>query len=214
MNPQVQRPHLPALDGLRGAAVLLVFGFHFVLALGLARPGAVAERGWPAKLARLGQSGVDLFFVLSGFLITGILVDARKTVRPLTTFYLRRAVRILSALLPEFSPVLCRVAEAGTRVLGAALDAPVVPGVPAERSPYVPPGNVTGAGALLVAGGRGALLPRVACAGHQIDRPAGRSGSGGDDRGGRLDSRPFRRGGVYYVLPHPLPPPTGWGPAR
>lgn len=86
----VRGRHIPALDGLRGVAVLMVFVFHFCQ--------AYPDGGWFAatvgRVAPLGQSGVDLFFVLSGFLITGILIDARGSDRPLVTFYARRAVRI------------------------------------------------------------------------------------------------------------------------
>ncbi|MEI7704779.1 MAG: acyltransferase family protein [Deltaproteobacteria bacterium] len=65
--------HHPALDGLRGVAVLLVLGFHF---LHIDGEGGPAER-FLLGATRSGWAGVDLFFVLSGFLITGILLDAR-----------------------------------------------------------------------------------------------------------------------------------------
>lgn len=74
--------HIPALDGLRGVAVLGVIAFH-------------AER------LRGGYLGVDLFFVLSGFLITSLLLGERArdgTVR-LTSFWGRRIRRLMPALL-------------------------------------------------------------------------------------------------------------------
>jgi len=82
--------HLPALDGLRGVAVLLVLAFHLSHLEG--------ATGQPARLVlaatRFGWSGVDLFFVLSGFLITGILLDAKGGPSYFRAFYLRRALRI------------------------------------------------------------------------------------------------------------------------
>ncbi|HEU0302279.1 MAG TPA: acyltransferase [Longimicrobium sp.] len=84
--------HVPALDGLRGIAILAVLVLHLTSAL-------TAPESTPARLARqagsFGWSGVDLFFVLSGFLITGILADAQETPRRFRTFYARRALRIL-----------------------------------------------------------------------------------------------------------------------
>src|SRR5262245_20578559 len=62
------RAHLPALDGLRGLAVLAVMFYHFNLIIDMTY---AAFDGIPAALARSGWCGVDLFFVLSGFLITG-----------------------------------------------------------------------------------------------------------------------------------------------
>ena len=63
----------PALDGLRGVAILLVFIFHYGGGLRSAHPlvralGYFTETGW---------TGVILFFALSGFLITGSLWDSR-----------------------------------------------------------------------------------------------------------------------------------------
>ena len=80
------RDHLPALDGLRALAVLLVLWQHLPrTALGDA--GAVA-------LIRPGYLGVDVFFVLSGFLITRILLSERERGVPLRWFLLRRFLRI------------------------------------------------------------------------------------------------------------------------
>jgi peptidoglycan/LPS O-acetylase OafA/YrhL len=76
-------PHRPALDGLRGLAVLSVVAFHANAAL------------------RGGYLGVDLFFVLSGYLITSILVaehEAKGRI-DLRRFWVRRARRLLPALL-------------------------------------------------------------------------------------------------------------------
>jgi len=81
--------HLPALDGVRGIAILLVLALHLTLLQPL--------RGvdWLVySLARTGWAGVDLFFVLSGFLITGILYEARGREGALRTFYGRRFLRI------------------------------------------------------------------------------------------------------------------------
>src|SRR5690242_18800723 len=59
------RGHVPVLDGLRGLAILLVLFAHFTPKGGHTLVGAVV-RG----IASVGSTGVDLFFVLSGFLIT------------------------------------------------------------------------------------------------------------------------------------------------
>lgn len=85
--------HIRLLDGLRGCAVLSVMLYHFtapemtVKATGLlGRLQAVMAAGW---------CGVDLFFVLSGFLITGILLDAKGHSQTyFKSFYVRRVLRI------------------------------------------------------------------------------------------------------------------------
>lgn len=90
-----QRRHIPALDGLRGFAVLLVIVQHFVT-LEPSSPASMLVR----LVAASGWVGVDLFFLLSGFLITGILLDARNEgLLALRPFYARRALRILPPLV-------------------------------------------------------------------------------------------------------------------
>lgn len=83
--------HLPVLDGLRGIAVLLVVLFHVFL-YNTAALGDHAET--VMRFAVFGQTGVDLFFVLSGFLITRILLSSRNQKNQIKNFYIRRFLRI------------------------------------------------------------------------------------------------------------------------
>ncbi len=69
------RAYYPALDGLRALALILVVAQHYIY----------LPWGW---------TGVDLFFVLSGFLITGILYDTRDARHRVRNFYIRRTLRI------------------------------------------------------------------------------------------------------------------------
>jgi peptidoglycan/LPS O-acetylase OafA/YrhL len=82
---------IPELDGLRGVAILLVLFYHAVFEM---RPSSKLL-SLAVVSGRLTWSGVDLFFVLSGFLIGGILLDVRTSPRYFRTFYFRRAYRIL-----------------------------------------------------------------------------------------------------------------------
>lgn len=88
---------LPELDGLRGLAVLLVVFLHWVVRLGDARPLTRTWPLWARRFADMSWCGVDLFFVLSGFLIGGILLDHRRAPRLLKAFYARRVTRIFPA---------------------------------------------------------------------------------------------------------------------
>jgi peptidoglycan/LPS O-acetylase OafA/YrhL len=82
--------HLPLLDGVRGLAILMVVVLH-VAHTGRSEVGI--DR-LVRKLATTGWMGVDLFFVLSGFLITGILLDAKNDPHYFRNFYMRRVLRI------------------------------------------------------------------------------------------------------------------------
>jgi peptidoglycan/LPS O-acetylase OafA/YrhL len=75
-----ERQRFAPLDGLRGLAIAAVFCFHYRI-----EPQSPAEWGWV---------GVDLFFALSGFLITGILFDSLGEQHYFKNFYIRRALRI------------------------------------------------------------------------------------------------------------------------
>jgi peptidoglycan/LPS O-acetylase OafA/YrhL len=90
------RPFMPELDTLRGIAVLgvlLLHGFYW-------RYGSSSFGLWSGRFmeaTRFGWTGVNLFFVLSGFLITGILLDSKDKPHFYRRFYTRRALRILPA---------------------------------------------------------------------------------------------------------------------
>jgi len=92
----ILRPYMPELDTIRGIAVLGVLFLHFFFW----QYGKLSFSG-PARaflnLTQPGGLGVNLFFVLSGFLITGILLDSKDHPHFYRRFYTRRALRILPA---------------------------------------------------------------------------------------------------------------------
>ena len=94
----VLRAKMPELDSLRGIACLMVLVFHgfgnHYTAVGLESiPRTVVQ------ISGYGWTGVNLFFVLSGFLITGILLNSREERGYYKRFYIRRVLRILPAYL-------------------------------------------------------------------------------------------------------------------
>src|SRR5689334_7332040 len=84
-----------SLDGIRGVAVLLVMLFHFTVGFKdiLLINGNIFSKAFFA-LANIGWVGVDIFFVLSGFLITSILMTTKNSTNYYSAFYLRRMCRI------------------------------------------------------------------------------------------------------------------------
>jgi peptidoglycan/LPS O-acetylase OafA/YrhL len=80
---------IPGLDGLRGMAILTVMIYHMTLLI----PNNVIDSGWVA-IASVGWCGVDLFFVLSGFLISTILLESKTQDNFLRNFWMRRVLRI------------------------------------------------------------------------------------------------------------------------
>ena len=121
-SPPINHDDLPgsriaALDGVRGVAIALVVIFHY-----FTNPiGQFAEQ--PLRYLQLagylGWTGVDLFFVLSGFLIGGILLDNRQATNYYRVFYLRRACRILPLyflVLAVFAILLLAMPSWGTRL--------------------------------------------------------------------------------------------------
>jgi peptidoglycan/LPS O-acetylase OafA/YrhL len=84
-RPRPYPAQIPELDGVRGIAVLLVMICHSAMWLPLSPLRSLLVEG---------RIGVDLFFVLSGFLITGILLDTQRDRRALRNFYIRRGLRI------------------------------------------------------------------------------------------------------------------------
>lgn len=81
--------HNPGLDGLRGIAILLVFTSHYLVV-----DPSTPFRSWLQHLIQYNR-GVDLFFVLSGYLITGILWDTKGCGHYYRNFYMRRILRVI-----------------------------------------------------------------------------------------------------------------------
>ncbi|MGB6545111.1 MAG: acyltransferase [Candidatus Acidiferrales bacterium] len=108
--PAAKAFRIPELDGLRGIAVLSVVCIHYIVV----PPTAVAPIATLfQKAVALGWSGVDLFFVLSGFLIGGILLDARASPNYFKAFYARRFFRIVPLYYAWILLYIALVALAG-----------------------------------------------------------------------------------------------------
>ena len=96
--------YLRGLDGLRGLAISLVLLYHGWTFRGTGDVGAAID-----TVRAIGWAGVDVFFVLSGFLITGILVETKGQPRSWRSFLIRRGLRIF----PLYYAVLVLLVAAG-----------------------------------------------------------------------------------------------------
>ena len=96
----VEKDRIGALDGWRGAAILLVLIDH---------AGELSHASWFHKVTRVGATGVGIFFALSGFLITSLLIsEQKKTGRiHLAKFYTRRVFRIVPSVVVFLATLLC-----------------------------------------------------------------------------------------------------------
>ena len=97
---------IPGLDGIRAIAILMVLGHHFI---------SESSPNWfLSTLAKNGGYGVEVFFILSGFLITILILREEKKWGSFSIrgFYLRRTLRIFPPLL-VFLAILCIMHTAG-----------------------------------------------------------------------------------------------------
>jgi len=109
------KQRLIELDGLRGSALVMILVFHAV-----SQEGAYSPDSFLAFLQRsasLFWTALDLFFVLSGFLIGGILMDQRGSPRYFKTFYVRRFTRIVPVYFAWVLAYVLLIAIAGHLVV-------------------------------------------------------------------------------------------------
>ncbi|RTL45798.1 MAG: acyltransferase [Candidatus Melainabacteria bacterium] len=118
--------HLPALDGLRGLAIALVLITHCENALHWTPQSDFFVKA-VHKVVCFSTCGVDLFFVLSGFLITGILLRSKNSANYFKSFYVRRALRIFPLYYLALALIWC-----GIKIWGEPPDA--LMGMPADRT--------------------------------------------------------------------------------
>jgi peptidoglycan/LPS O-acetylase OafA/YrhL len=97
--------HVSQLDGVRGVAILLVLVWHYFNGQVVPEPKSIVSCF--TRAFSLTWSGVDLFFVLSGFLIAGVLLDHRNTSNYFGVFYLRRVCRIFPLYFLLLALFLC-----------------------------------------------------------------------------------------------------------
>lgn len=119
LRSSARRGFIPEFDGLRGVAILAVMIYHFFQYKGPGSAGQALHR-----LASIGWAGVDVFFVISGFLITGILLDSRARPKRWRHFFIRRSLRIF----PLYYLVMAAVTAVGigATALGLNIDHPAV----------------------------------------------------------------------------------------
>jgi len=99
-----ERKYYPFFDGLRGMAILWVILHHIYTEFVYAPPGSPIRDTLSYKVGWAGDWGVDLFFVISGFLITGLLLPKDDRKIDIIRFYQRRCFKILPSY---FFLILC-----------------------------------------------------------------------------------------------------------
>jgi len=116
---------IPALDGLRGIASLMVLCYHFGPHIARTPSPFYSLHSLPPFI----WAGVDLFFVLSGFLISGILLDSRQSLDYFKVFYTRRVFRIFPLYYLVLFLYIGAVVILGTRTaaLGRLFENPISP---------------------------------------------------------------------------------------
>jgi len=89
---KIAKKRIPELDGVRGIAILMAMSFHIPPHAALFFDSPLAKFFY--SISQMGWAGVDLFFVLSGFLITNILLEKKGQKNYFRNFYMRRVLRI------------------------------------------------------------------------------------------------------------------------
>ena len=171
------RQHIAGLDALRGVAIVLVMLRHYVTID--ERQGVLGAAF--ATACSFGWIGVDAFFVISGYLITRILLLAKNDCSFFMPFYVRRMFRIMplycvflltftgaraSDCSPDFD---CRPEFDLDRINSPAVRALDVLVILEEHPNRVPRVRVSYPGRLVVARNRGAVLPALAAVGEISD---------------------------------------------
>ncbi len=127
----IRPKHIPALDGVRGLAVLIVFLFHY----GGGTHSSFRPMQWFGHVNKGGWAGVILFFVLSGFLITGILWDSFDDPHWWRKFVARRSLRIFPLYFLTLLLVVLAAVPGGTAK--AVLAHLWVPALFLENAPHL-----------------------------------------------------------------------------
>jgi peptidoglycan/LPS O-acetylase OafA/YrhL len=119
-SPAIAGGKLQSLNGLRAIAIIIVFFHHL--------QSHIPAVNLPVQILRMyvnqGWIGVDLFFVLSGFLITGILINTRDASNYFTGFYARRTLRIFPLYYVVLTLVIVLVSKLNSPVVAASLPLP------------------------------------------------------------------------------------------
>ena len=108
MHSSTETGRIAPLDGVRGVAILLVMAFHFSSASVARLDNLTGFDDALLEVTRAGWIGVNLFFVLSGFLITNVLLESKNVIKPyFRNFYARRALRIFPVYIVFILCIMC-----------------------------------------------------------------------------------------------------------